>query len=324
MQKPMVDEKFEFDPDFQWEILKFILTEQDGYKVLHLIQPGYFDTDYQRVIAHGVQRYFKRKQKIVPSLALLREELRNLFNTKDYARSFTEVDRKNILVKAKRLFKHPKDPEEIYQKCKSFASYVQFKRTLEEVDINNYSNYEGYIQRFQSAVNIGRELDEEPGTMLVAASKLRLFKRHHQSNIHPTPYAALNRLTTAGGMPMGSVLVVTDRPKKGKTLFLVNTALAYAKQKAYKTNRVIYFDLENGEESISLRMDQSLTNLPTKDILSGEHDQKILKLYRQLKRLGSELFVCRMPAMSTVADFDKKLDELKQKYGMEFNIAIID
>jgi KaiC/GvpD/RAD55 family RecA-like ATPase len=318
-------ERFEFDVDFQWEILGFILLEKNGYKLLHLLQPGYFDLDHQRVIAHAIQKYFKRKHKVIPTPALLKEELRNLFNTKDYARSFTEKDREDITKRAKRLFRNPpKDPDEIYEKCKTFASFVQFKRTLEEVDITNYGQYEAYLKKFQGAVNIGLELDEQAGTLMVNATRVRLYERHNRTNIHPTPYHALNRLTTAGGWPSGAVIVVVDKPKRGKTLFLVNTALDYAKQRADNTNKVIYFDLENGEDSISLRLDQAISNLDTKEILSGKHDKKLNKLYRQLKRLKSEIFIVRMPAGCTTNDLDAKMDELNQKYGLVFNVAIID
>lgn len=317
--------KFEFDKDFQWDIIKTILIHKAGYKLLFIVNHDYFDLDYHRVIANAVERFFKRKQKLPATAGLLNEELRVLFKTRDYARNFTEIDRAKITKKVRRLYKSPpSDPEEVFQKCKTFASFIQFKKTLEGIDVNNFTQYETYSTQIQKAVNIGLQLDEKAGSLMVSASRVRLYERHNRAELIPTPYDQLNRLTNAGGYQMGSVFVLIDRPKRGKTFVLINLALEYIKKRTHLTNKAIYFDLENGEDSISTRLDQSLMGLTKFEVISGEHDQKINKAYRSLKRLGCEIYVVRVPNGATTNDLQKILDDLYQSYGLIFNVAFID
>lgn len=317
--------KFEFDKDFQWDIIKTVLIQKNGYKLLFLIHHDYFELNYQRVIAHGIERYFKRKQKLPTVPALLNEELRSLFRSRDYARSFTETDRASIVKKVRRLYKSPPpDSEEVFQKCKTFASFIQLKKTLEGIDVNNYTQYESYSSQIQKAVNIGLQLDEKGGSLMVSAARVRLYERHNRSELIPTPYDQLNRLTNAGGYQMGSVFTIIDRPKRGKTFVLINLALEYVKKRTHQTNKAIYFDLENGEDSITTRMDQSLLGLSKSEIISGQHDQKLNKTYRTLKRLGCEIYVQRMPNGCTTNDLQKVIDDLFQSYGLVFNVCFID
>jgi len=318
-------EKFEFDVDFQWEIIKTILTHKRGYKLLFLISYEYFDLNYQKIITRGIDRYFKRKKKVVPTSGILNEELRALFKSKDYARTLTEVDRDKILKKSRRLFKtFPKDPDEVFEKCKTFASFVKLRHTLENIDVNNFEQYAAYARQIQKAVNIGMELDEKPGSLMVSSARTRLFERRHREETIPTPWDQLNKLSNAGGYQMGSIFVLMDKPKKSKTMTLVNLAVSYAKKRAYKTSKVIYFDLENGEDNISCRVDQCLLDLDKMQVLSGKFDDKLNRAYRKMHRFGCEIYVRRMPNQCTTADLQKELDDLKQSYGLEFQIAIID
>jgi KaiC/GvpD/RAD55 family RecA-like ATPase len=321
----MAKDKFEFDSGFQWEIIKHILLDSKGYKVLMLVSYEYFDLDQQKIIVRAIQKFFAKRKKLPSTSAILNEEVRSLFHTRDYAKAFTELDRKKILKRVRLLFKSlPKDPEEIYEKCKSFAAFVKLKKVMEEVDITDNSQYQNLVNKIQGAVNIGMELDEKRGSMMVTAARIRLFNRHNRSEVYPTPYPALNRLSNSNGYQLGSVFVILDKPKKGKTLALVNLAIAYAKSKAYEINRVIYFDLENGEDAITARIDQSLLGVSKHEILSGAFDDKLAKSYRVLKRFKSEIYVIRMPNGCTTNDLQIVVDEFKRDYGITFTTAIID
>lgn len=323
----MNPDKFEFDIGFQWEILNCILLDPNGYKVLTLVSPEYFDLENQRIIVKATLKYFKKVSRVPVSAAFLNEEIKGLFKTKDYARSFTEIERKKILKKVRGIYKKgkaPRDFEEVLDKCRYFASYVKVKHTLEEIDISDVNKYETHLRKLQDAIRIGNDLENKPGTLLVGSSRIRLVNRHNKSDIIPTPWAPLNHLTNAGGYTKGSIMVILDRPKKGKTTALVNIATAYSKNRAFKTNNIIYIDMENGEENISTRFDQCLLGKNKLEILSGEHDAKINKMYRMMKRFKCEIYIVRLPAYSTTNDFQRVLDEAKQEFGLEFKIAVID
>lgn len=323
----MINNKFDFDIDFQWQIIKYTLKDKKGYKLLKLYKHTYFEIDDQQIIAHALERFFKRKSRIPNSASILNQEINQLFKTKNYARLFLEPDRLRIKKKVRTLYKSTlKDADEIFEQCKLFASYVELKKVLEEVDIKDFSKYSGYSKKIQNAVNLGMELDDKKGSFIVAAAKTRIYERHQTEETIQTPFRQVNQLTNANGYPKGSIIVLVDKPKEGKTLTMVNFATAYMSRKGkYKSNKkVIYFDLENGESSINLRIDQNIVGHSKKEVLSGEYDEKLIKQYRRYKRLGGEIHVVRMPNLSTVNDFQKVLDDLYSEFGIKFEVAVID
>src|SRR6478609_878662 len=321
-----VTPKFEFDTRFQWEILKYTIKDGNGYKALMLYKFDYFDLIHQQVIARALHQFFKLKKRIPSSAALLNEEIKKLFKTRDYATALLEADRLKIKKRVVLLYKGvSKDGEDILERCKLFASFVEFKSTLEGIDLNNYGQYETYVKKIAKAVNIGIQIDEKQGNFIVQAHRNRFIDRHNRGSVVPTPFPQINRLTNANGWEKGSLVTIIDQPKRGKTLALINIAKAYMGRRGKKQNKkVIYFDLENGETAISTRVDQCEGNLTKKQVLSGEFDGQLSKAYRAWARVGGEIFVRMMPALATTDDFQKVLDELYQDYGMRFEVAIVD
>ena len=46
----MSSSKFEFDVDHQWEIIKYILLDKDGYKALQLVKEDFFNLTEQQLV----------------------------------------------------------------------------------------------------------------------------------------------------------------------------------------------------------------------------------------------------------------------------------
>lgn len=326
MPKNRASEKFEFDSSFQWEILKYTIRDKNGYKALMLYRPDYFNLLHQQLIARALHNFFKAKKRIPSSSAVLNEEVKKLFKSRDYATTLLEADRRKIKKRVINLYKSIlKDGEDILEQCKLFASFVELKGTLENIDLTNFSQYSTYAKKIQKAVNIGLQLDEKKGNFIVAAHRARFIDRHNKPSVTPTPYHQLNRLTNAGGFEKGALIVIMDQPKKGKTFMLVNFAKAYMGRRGKIMNKkVVYFDFENGETSISTRLDQSVGNLTKHQVLSGEFDKELSKTYRAWARLGGEVYVIRLAALSTTDDCQKILDDMYQDYGIRFEVAIFD
>lgn len=329
MQRTELD-KFLFDVDFQDEILRYTIKDKNGYKALLLYKFEYFDLEDQKIIARAIHRFFKRTGRVPKSSALLNEELNTLFKTRDYAQSFLQKDRTNIKKKVTKLYKGVlKEPDEILSKIKTFASYVEFKKVLEEVNLTDYNQYSTYLKKIQSAINVGMTINERQGLFIVNAAASRFIGRKASDElIIPTRIRQMDRLTNAGGYARGSVIVVIDKPKKGKTLFLVNVARWFISKRSEKiltkNKRVIYFDLENGEQNISFRIDQAVAHAGKLEIMQGKHDEKLRKIYRKLRRLGGEVYVKRLPAYCTTNDFQKVIDEIYSEYGIKFEVAVVD
>lgn len=314
-------EKFEFNLGFQWDIIKYTIIDRKGYRALLLYKYSYFDLLDQQVIVRAIQKYFDRRGSIPSKASVLLEQIKALYKSRDYVNTLKEKDRDRIDKKIKVLYKGGiSDGEEILEKITLFASYVDVKNLMSKFDITNYDDYEKVAIKLQQAVNKQKEVEGKRGSFIVGGVKGRVARRKFQDTVIPTPFYQLNRTTNAGGLPAGSLIVLMDKEKGGKTLSLINVARGYLK----KRRKVCFLDLENGQESIEDRVDQSVGSYLKKELLYKDTEQSLKKLYRKYRRIGAELYVERLPAGSSFNDIDRLFNRLKEDVGFIPNILIVD
>lgn len=315
------DNKFKFTIEYQWDLLRFTLQDKKGDKAIKKYEDDYFTLIEHQVLAFALKTFYK-KEKRLPGETLLREKIVQLLNSKQYINLVTKEQQKNIIDLVKPLYTLPvKDGDSIYSMLKEFRSYVQVKSLLENVDINDYSKYSSFAKQIQLAITDEDEQEVYRSSFLFENVKERQFNRQAIKTIYPTPYRQINQLTNAGGYEGGSILVILDKQKKGKTKELVNLARGYLRMK----KKVLYIDLENGKDNIMTRLDQSIMGLTKQEVLSGEHDVSIQRRYRKYKRLGGELVVLRLPALVTSCnDIQKHIDILYREHGFRPEELIID
>lgn len=87
--------KFSFAPDFQLEILRFIIQDKEGGLVLSRIKPSYLVLIEHSLICEGILKYFKKQRKI-PSQNVLKQVLREMLESKNYVDLVTKDDIPNI------------------------------------------------------------------------------------------------------------------------------------------------------------------------------------------------------------------------------------
>ena len=313
-------EKFDFSLDFQEDLLKFTVNDRDGYKVVKLYESDYFSIVEHAAIAEAIKKYYK-KHKRVPGYTILKEDLLLMLNSKEYAQLVTKDDISKIITLAKSLYSGPpRDSDQIFQRAAKFASYVEFKRELENVDITDYNSYTEFSSKIMKAIAIGETSTEEKGTFIIGDFLDRQVKRHNSEYVYPTPFRQVNELTNAGGYSKGSIIVVLDRPKRSKTLAMVVVVKGYMKLK----RKILVIDFENGQDSWAIRLEQSLSGLSKREIIYEENDSKITKQLRKYKRLGSEVYIKRLPAFSTSANVEALLDSLYRDHGFKPEIIIGD
>lgn len=314
-------EKFKFDINFQWSILKFTVQDKFGYKALSLYKDSYFDINEHQLIAKALKKFYLKKNRIPSDIALI-EELRLLFKTKEFINAYTQIDKTNIIKKCKTLYRGiVKDGDIILDGCMKFAAYVELKKELEKVDIEDFDQYPIFSRKIQKAINTGSELKEDEGTFIVEGVRDRQHKRRAHENIFPTPFWQINNSTNGGGYTKGSVIVIIDKGKGGKTKVLINIARVYLRMR----KKILYIDLENGEAAISDRVDQSIIGKTKREIISGEYDIKLQKIFRKYKRLGGEMIIKRLPALTTTAnDIQVLIDHFRNEYGITFEVLVID
>lgn len=314
--------KYQFGIDFQEKILQYILSNPTGYKVLQLIDDTYFTVIPHAIVAYSIKKYYKKRKRI-PDEPFLREYIRELSyrQTSIFAdateEDLSQVDTLISKLSNNKILDDPMIPEKVI----NFSKYVKFKEEIESIDIEDYDSYEAKIKTLSSISSIGREITENYGTFLIGGINDRAHRRNLIYNSTPTPFWQLNNLLNSGGTEKGNLVTVIAEEKRFKTGLLVNIAKGYLRKK----KKGVYFDLENGELGLTIRTEQSISNHTRAEILSEEFDNKLTKLFRKYKRLGAELNIKRMPALSsTAADFQEHLDRLKRDHDFVPDFVIVD
>lgn len=312
--------KFEFDPSFQLEIIRFIVQDNKGGLALGKIKSSYFTLIEHSVIVEGLAKYYKKKSK-VPSKNILKEVIKDILEGKDYVDLVTKEDIPNIYNLIDNIYDNPlRDSEYINEKVYQFATYVAMKNLNESFDLNDFNQYEEYQRKLDKIISQAKPKSEDEPLFLTRDVVERQFKRQADPAIVPSPYRQLNKLTNAGGFPVHSIGVLLDKPKARKTFFLVNMALGYLRMK----KSVLYIDTENGKDQIMDRIVQSSLNRSKKDLYTGEYDKQELSHIRKLQRFGVELVVERVPAMVTDCNYISRLIKKLSERNIHIDVVMID
>ena len=312
--------KFSFTTEFQLEILRFLVQDKDGGLVVKRVKPSYLVLIEHSIIAEGLVKFFKKNNK-VPSKNILKQEIKELLEGKNYVDLVTHEDVPNINKIIDDLYNTPlQDSEYIRDKIYQFSTYVEMKNLNESFDLENFDQYEEYSKKFDRILRNSKPKTEDEPLYLIRDLAQRQFKRRVDPDVIPSPYKQLNDLTNAGGFPSGSVLVLLDKPKAKKTFFLVNLAKGYLRMK----KSVLYIDTENGKNQIMDRMIQSSINVSKKDLYTGDFDKKEASHIRKLSRFGVELVIERVPAMITDCNYIRDLIDKLHSQGINIQVVIID
>ena len=312
--------KFSFLPEFQLEILRFIIKDPEGSIYLLKLKPSYLTLIEHSLIAEGLSKFHK-KNKRIPSQAILKQTLKELLESKSYIDLVTKDDVPNIMKLVDDLYTKPlKDSDFIKNKIIQFSTYVEMKNLNESFDLDDFTQYEEYNNRISKILQDSKPEKKEIPLLMVRDTVKRQFERQSNSEVIPTPFKQVNDLTNGGGWTKGSVVVLLDKAKAKKTFTMINIARGYLRMK----KSVLYIDTENGKEQIMSRMVQSTLNKTKLDMLSGEYDSLEQKHMRKYKRLGVEFVVERAIALNDTTDFIReKIHDLRQM-GIDIRVLMVD
>lgn len=312
--------KFSFTPDFQLEILRFVLRDKEGGLVLKRIKANYLVLIEHALIFEGISKYFKKQGKM-PSENILKEVLKELLESKAYIDLVTKDDIPNINKLISNLYHIPlSDADYIKEKIYQFSTYVEMKNLNDSFDLDNFEQYEEYSRKIEKVLQKSKPKKEDEPIYMIRDITERQFKRQSEPSVIPCPFRQLNDLTNAGGYPEHSINVILDKPKAKKTFFMVNLARGYLRMK----KSVLYVDTENGKDQIMDRFIQSSINKTKKELYSGEYDKLEAKHLRKLARFGIELVVERVPAMITNTTYIKERIVQLRNQGIDIRVLMVD
>jgi hypothetical protein len=314
-------DKYQYNPEFQEKILAYTIKDDNGWKALNMYQDYYFDLIEFQIIAAALKTHFKKKQKIPRDRSILKEDVRVMLRKKEFKDLVSDADKNRIDKVINKLYKTIiKDGDDILEAVTKFASFVEFKEALEKADVYDFNSYEAIIKDLQKAVNKKSELDTQKGTFLIQDIRQRQVDRAFKDSVQPLPFKQLNSFTNAGGYGKGSIFVLLDKAKGFKTGVLANMIRGYMRMR----KRIILFDLENGEDALSIRLEQSIANKNKLEILSGKYNKDVQKILRKYQRIGVEVIVKRVPAYSKASDLKRWIKYYYDEFGIRFDEMFID
>ena len=320
MKKFKEQVKFSFSPDFQLEILRFVLRDKEGGLVLKRIKANYLVLIEHALIFEGIAKYFKKQGKM-PSENILKQVIKELLESKTYVDLVTKDDIPNIEKIISNLYHIPlSDSDYIKERIYQFSTYVEMKNLNDSFDLDNFEQYEEYSRKIEKVLQKSKPKKEDEPLYMIRDITERQFRRQSEPSVIPCPFRQLNELTNAGGYPEHSVNVILDKPKAKKTFFMVNLARGYLRMK----KSVLYIDTENGQEQIMDRFIQSSINKTKKELYSGEYDKLEAKHLRKLARFGVELVVERVPAMITDCNYIRELIIKLRNQGINIKVLMVD
>jgi len=318
-----MDNKFEFAEELQYDFIRYIIHNKKGVKAFEFLRSQYFTNLHHEVIVVAIEN-FVADHHTTPSKAFHLEYTERLMAHRDYANEFSGEEIKEIykIVNNIHIKGPPKNSEALFQSMAEFSAFVELKDTLENVDLSDFKSYYHFSHSVNKAIARGEvnHKVQQQGTRLIGDLKGRQIARLDASPMVPTPFKQLNKLTSAGGYAKHGIVVILDQPKSLKTAFLVNWARGVMRSK----KKCLYIDLENGYDEITLRLEQSVTGITKKELLSGSQDRSTAKMLRKYRRLGGEVVIERLPAFSNAMDIQRVIDDYYREYGLQFETVIID
>lgn len=316
-------DQFKFTIQFQLELLKYIVQSKEAILYLDKVKSSYFTLLEHAIICETLLRVYKKYNK-VPGKVAMKEAIRKLLNTKEYAALVLEDDLPGIEKVVEVAYNEPvQDVDILKRSFIKFISFIEMKTLNEVTDFTDFDQYQKY---YQKVGKILESANENPGAQevshyMVADTVDRQLQRRVNPDVKPTPYKQVNDLTNAGGYPDGSIIVMLDKAKARKTFTLINVARGYVTMK----KNVLYIDTENGATQIMGRIVQSTLNKTKLEMLSGEYDSLEKRHMRKYKRLGVEFIVRRVTALiSTAHDIHTIIKEEEARTGKKIHVVIID
>lgn len=202
--------------------------------------------------------------------------------------------------------------DEIEEFCKNRALGNAVINAAELIEKGNYGEVE---KRVREAILIS--LQSDIGTDYFADPRTRLLKIKDKNGQVGTGWKSVDE-KLYGGVNRGEITIWCAGSGVGKSLFLQNLAINFARQKL----NVVYITLELSEELCSMRMDSMLSEVSTKEVFR-RIDEVEIKV-KQVGHKSGSLHVKQMPQGSTVNDIKAYLKNYEIKTQCKPDVLVVD
>ena len=202
--------------------------------------------------------------------------------------------------------------DEIEEFCKNRALA---DAVISAVDLIEKGQYGEVERKVREAILIS--LQSDLGTNYFDDPRARLMRIKDKNGQVTTGWKSIDD-KLYGGVNRGEITIWCAGSGVGKSLFLQNIAINFAKQGL----NVIYISLELSEELCSMRMDSMLSEIPTKEIFR-KIDEVEIKI-KQAGRKSGSLHVKQMSQGSTCNDIKAYLKNYEIETQKRPDVLVVD
>lgn len=186
---------------------------------------------------------------------------------------------------------------------------------LKSADLLEKGEFEPVEKLIKDAVQIS--LQKDMGMDYFADPRTRLMALKSNNGQNSTGWPSMDR-KLYGGFNRGELQIFAGGSGSGKSLFMQNLAVNWAKQGLSG----VYITLELSEGLCSMRIDSMMTETSSREIFKSIDD--IEMKVKMLAKKAGKLRVKYMPAQSNVNDIRAYCKELQIQTGMRVDFLCID
>lgn len=286
--------------DMQHMLLSYLGANQQLWiKCAPIVKEEYFDAEFRSVVK--LFREYEQKNQTMPNPLVVRADTAIDLDLPDDA-------------------KHPMVAEDIVNRVEEFCRHAatinllhdSYDAVQEDKSRKTVANIVKEMERIASMSaqqDLGYEVHDDAKELLVLAEK---------SDGLPTGFRFLDTVWN-GGVTNPSFNLVSAASGQGKSIFLQNLAVNYARQ----GHNVVYISLELPEFMVQKRFSAMMTGIDINMVFQNL-DTVITKLKRD-KRKEGRIQIKRLPITgTTVADIRAYVNELVAATGEEWNHIMVD
>ena len=285
----------EYTSELQKLFLDFLVQDQELFvRVNAIMESDYFDREYRKTV--DFLKEHASEYHAQPTI--------------DQVKAVTGVQLdaiENVDHRHKEWF-----VDEFEKFCKHKAMELAILKSADLLEKGEHGTVEKIIK---DAVQIG--LANHLGTDYWESPAERIERVRESRGGTSTGWTSIDR-KLYGGVNRGELNIFAAASGGGKSLFLQNLALNWAKE----GHNVCYVSLELSEELCSMRLDSMLTGMNTKDVFKNVGDVE-LKVKMAGKKSGA-LQVVQLKNGITINDLTAYLRELEIKTGKKFDCMLVD
>lgn len=321
-----MSEKYKFSIDFQRQLLKLLFVDETFIaRFWKLIKSEYFEERNAQVVVFLLFKYYK-KYETVPSLTVVKEELKQLIESKkSNLFNVSQEELEDLYSYIEEVIKQPielRDLKYIEDQVIRFAKNQALKKfILSSTELVLKEQYDTLWTNLQTALSVGEDV-KDIGVDLLSEEEIEKRIKEREGGIRKDAIAlGIQKLDEQlyGGVCPGELCVVLAPSGAGKSIILVSFGKSFVKQ----GKTVFHYTLELSERVITNRYDASFTSVKYHEL--NKYPEKVRnRLLKVASRYGKVLVKWFPGGETSIMDIENHIRVTKALKGIEPDVVIID